>query len=229
MAFVLGTFRNDTLTGTQGDDIILGIFGDDVLRGRDGNDFLDGDEGTDQLFGDNGRDILLGGLGDDRLEGGNGNDYLDGGVGLNRDLMFGGNGDDTLLFRKANHRGELDGGRGIDTAQLYLKEDFDLRGVLSNVERIEQGEGHAQVLLDEQFFLTADSSTVVIDLGEGHQDKVHVIYDGDRLDFDLVAGKIKFGEPGDLDKTLVLDDVESLWLSDTNDPTGNFVFDHWLV
>jgi hypothetical protein len=67
------------------------------------------------------------------------------------------------------------------------------------------------------------------DLGDGTQDQVAIHYDSDVLDFALFAGKIKFGEPGDLDSTLVLDDVEQLRLYDVNDPAENHVFDHWLV
>jgi Ca2+-binding RTX toxin-like protein len=227
MAFISGTFRGDTLTGTNRDDFILGLFGDDILRGRDGNDFIDGGNENDQLEGGNGRDILLGGEGTDRLEGGNGPDYLDGGFGADR--SFGGNGDDTILVDKADHAGKVDGGNGIDTVQVYIRGDFDLRGYVTNVERVEQGDGNADAVLDQDFFLTADSDEVVIDLGAGGDDTVSVVYDGDVLDFALIAGEIKFGEPGDLDSALVLDDVEHLNLFDSNDPTGNHVFDHWII
>jgi hypothetical protein len=142
--------------------------------------------------------------------------------------VFGGNGNDIISTNSSFLVDTIDGGRGIDTVLLQGRDDFDLRQT-TNVERVEQAPGNANIRIDEAFFLTADSDTVVIDMGDGGDGGIHVIYDGDLLDFALIAGKIKFGEPGDLDKTLVLDDVEHLWLTDTSDPTGNYVFDHWLV
>lgn len=226
MAFISGTTGNDTLSGTSGNDFIFGYSGNDILRGRDGDDFLDGGNGNDRLFGDNGRDTIFGGEGEDWLEGGNGNDYLDGGESSDR--VFGGNGDDVISADSTAKVDTIDGGRGIDTALLQGRDTFDLRQT-TNVERIEQAPGNAEVLLDTEFLLTADSDTVVIDMRDGGSDRVDILFDSHLLAFALVAGKIRFGEPGDLDKTLALENVEGLRLYDGNAPTADHVFDHWLV
>jgi hypothetical protein len=69
----------------------------------------------------------------------------------------------------------------------------------------------------------------VFDFGSGHNDTLTIAYEGGDLDLDLIGGKIKFGAPGsDLDKTLVLDDVEHLNLLNT-DTGAHGNYDHWLV
>lgn len=199
MAFIPGTNHNDRLVGTQRDDVIVGRNGDDELRGRDGNDVLDGGNGRDRLLGNDGNDLL---------DGGNGRDYLDGGDG--RDRLLGGNGDDTLVTD--GHDRKLDGGRGTDTLVLEGDRDhdghrgrdhhdrhhddntvFDLRGVVTNVENIEQGQGNATVILDTDFFLTADGD-VKIDLDGGRNDTVKINYNPRELDIDIQRdGDIVFG------------------------------------
>jgi Ca2+-binding RTX toxin-like protein len=70
MAYIQGTFANETLTGTGSDDEIYGL---------DGHDFLYGLDGNDTLVGGNGSDTLDGGTGADTMDGGQGNDtyYVD--------------------------------------------------------------------------------------------------------------------------------------------------------
>ncbi len=65
MAFVIGTFSNDTLDGGDGADTLLGLFGADVLVGGGGDDLLLGGFGADTLRGGAGNDVLLGGRGAD--------------------------------------------------------------------------------------------------------------------------------------------------------------------
>jgi len=74
----VGTFGNDTLTGSSVGDFI---------RGGAGDDFVDGTEGNDKLLGNWGNDILVGGEGNDLLAGGLGNDLLFGGAGSDRFLL----------------------------------------------------------------------------------------------------------------------------------------------
>jgi hypothetical protein len=74
----VGTFGNDTLTGSSEGDFI---------RGGAGDDFVDGTEGNDKLLGNWGNDILVGGEGNDLLAGGLGNDLLFGGGGSDRFLL----------------------------------------------------------------------------------------------------------------------------------------------
>lgn len=74
MAFIQGTSKNDTLTGTLLADTIYGLAGNDKIYGYAGNDLLRGGSGQDTLFGGSGNDTLYGGSGDDRLVGGSGID-----------------------------------------------------------------------------------------------------------------------------------------------------------
>lgn len=227
MAFIPGTNHDDNLVGTHRDDVIRGRNGNDDLRGRGGDDVLDGGNGRDRLFGGDGNDLL---------DGGNGRDYLNGGDG--RDRLFGGNGDDTLVVDR--HDRKADGGRGTDTVVLDAGDrdghhrhndhhdhhdnlTFDLRGVATNVENIEQGQGSATVILDTDFFLTADGD-VRIDLDGGRNDTVKIDYNPRELDIDRLAnGDIVFGETGGhLGNELTLVGVEHLEFNGYN-------YDHWLV
>ena len=101
----------ENVIGTDKDDTITGSFGDNVLTGDDGNDALDGRQGKDTLYGGAGNDFLAGGWGsyDDALYGGAGDDVLFGGAGL--DLMDGGAGVDTVTYEQ-----DPLGGIGINLA-----------------------------------------------------------------------------------------------------------------
>jgi hypothetical protein len=81
---ILGTAKDDELTGTTGDDVICGLGGDDEIDGRGGDDVLYGDGGDDSLAGGPAADTLYGDAGDDRLDGGDGEDVLAGGPGSDR-------------------------------------------------------------------------------------------------------------------------------------------------
>lgn len=105
---MVGTNKNETLTGSSGADMLFGLNGDDTLMGNNGsdmlcddagNDRLEGGNGDDTLTGENGNDILNGGAGKDTLVGNNGDDTLTGGAGA--DSFSGGNGNDRATDFKA--------------------------------------------------------------------------------------------------------------------------------
>ncbi|MBH8571628.1 calcium-binding protein [Nostocaceae cyanobacterium CENA369] len=60
MVVKIGTFFNDTLTGTNNNDTLSGLAGNDLLLGKAGNDELNGGEGKDWLDSGNGNDTLIG-------------------------------------------------------------------------------------------------------------------------------------------------------------------------
>jgi Ca2+-binding RTX toxin-like protein len=60
---VLGTQKDDQITGADGNDAFFGNGGDDTLDGGAGNDRLNGGDGLDNLTGGAGADRLIGGLG----------------------------------------------------------------------------------------------------------------------------------------------------------------------
>jgi Ca2+-binding RTX toxin-like protein len=65
MAIIIGTSKNETLTGTAFADSIFGAGGNDILLGLAGVDVLDGGTGNDQLNGGFGNDTMTGGKGHD--------------------------------------------------------------------------------------------------------------------------------------------------------------------
>ncbi|MBU2962989.1 hypothetical protein KO516_19570, partial [Citreicella sp. C3M06] len=92
---LIGTDRNDVLSGGGGNDTIFGRLGIDRLSGDDGNDSIEGEGDDDILHGGAGLDRLIGGSGDDTLFGDADNDWLEGGSGINE--LDGGEGEDTLI------------------------------------------------------------------------------------------------------------------------------------
>jgi Ca2+-binding RTX toxin-like protein len=136
---LVGSYRDDTLTGGPGDDVLVGGVGQDVLQGGPGKDTveystspggvtvtLDGaanDGGGLDGYADDVRpdiehvigspfaDTLIGSAGPDLLDGGAGDDVLDGGAG-----------DDTLNGGQDND--ELTGGAGRDTLSAGAGDDF---------------------------------------------------------------------------------------------------------
>ncbi len=73
-----GGFGNDWLYGNAGNDWIAGEGGDDIVTGGDGDDVVGGQDGNDRVLGDAGNDQVYGGTGNDTLEGGEGQDWLNG-------------------------------------------------------------------------------------------------------------------------------------------------------
>ncbi|MFN8466049.1 MAG: CSLREA domain-containing protein [Caldilineaceae bacterium] len=90
---IVGTDKNETLTGTGGTDLIFGLNGRNTLNGLGGNDLLCGGNADDTLKGGEGNDTLYGNRGADKLYGEGGNDTLTGGRG--GDFFSGGQGTDT--------------------------------------------------------------------------------------------------------------------------------------
>jgi len=111
LTVIVGSDKNDTLTGTSGADLILGLGGNDSLSGLAGNDLLCGGKGVDTMAGGDGDDTLDGQNGDDVLRGGNDNDILGGGNG--NDRLEGEAGDDTLTG--GSGADVFSGGPGTDT------------------------------------------------------------------------------------------------------------------
>ena len=107
--------------GLGGNDVITlnetnGILPRASLFGGTGNDVLTGGSGADLLFGQADNDTLLGKGGNDQLFGGAGNDVLIGGDG--DDQMFGEAGDDRMIWNPGEDNDLMEGGAGIDTAEI---------------------------------------------------------------------------------------------------------------
>lgn len=105
--------------GDEDRDTVLnntGIYRIEMLAfGGGGDDYLRGGNGPDLLFGGHGNDILIGKKGDDRLEGEEGYDHL-----------YGNQGNDLLRPGDDAAEGELVGGWGNDTAEIYSYTQFDV-------------------------------------------------------------------------------------------------------
>jgi Ca2+-binding RTX toxin-like protein len=74
--FIIGSSRNNRMSGTAETDLLDGAAGRDVLRGRGGDDFLTGGSGRDRILGGAGDDVIDGGPGNDRMAGGAGADVF---------------------------------------------------------------------------------------------------------------------------------------------------------
>jgi Ca2+-binding RTX toxin-like protein len=110
-----------TAFGLGGDDVITlnetnGALPRASLSGGAGNDVLTSGSGADLLFGGTGNDTLFGKGGNDALFGGAGNDVLVGGDG--DDQMFGEAGDDRMIWNPGEDNDLMEGGAGIDTAEI---------------------------------------------------------------------------------------------------------------
>jgi Ca2+-binding RTX toxin-like protein len=154
---LIGTARNDTLTGGSGSDTINGGNGNDVLQGAVGNDTLNGGIGNDTLYGGAGNDSAAGGQGNDLLFGDEGNDYLYGNEGA--DTLQGGNGADTLLGGQNND--VLIGGAGNDLLLGDMGNDTLTGGAGADIFYT-WGRGGADRVLD---FNYAQGDRVVVEMG----------------------------------------------------------------
>ena len=144
---LIGTTRDDALSGNEKDNYIEGKLGNDRLLGEDGDDTLKGGNHNDTLFGDNGNDLLFGGNGEDSLEGNSGNDTLEAGANNDRllgrsgnDLLFGGAGNDTLWGNEGSDRFELTRGNNIGSDLIKDYQDGVDKFLLSdrfNLGRLE--------------------------------------------------------------------------------------------
>lgn len=125
---LVGSGRNDRLTGDSQSNAVDAGGGNDVVEGEGSNDTLLGGAGDDQLFGQDGADSLVGGTENDTLDGGAGRDSLDGGSG--NDVLRGGTDDDRVFDDSGNDRllgddgnDSLASGAGMDTLQGGLGND----------------------------------------------------------------------------------------------------------
>jgi Ca2+-binding RTX toxin-like protein len=109
---MFGLGGNDILSLDEANGALPRAF----LFGGAGNDVLTGGSGADQLFGQSGNDTLLGKGGFDLLFGGAGNDVLTGGDG--DDQMFGQGGNDRIIWNPGDDTDLVEGGAGIDTAEV---------------------------------------------------------------------------------------------------------------
>ncbi|HEX7248363.1 MAG TPA: choice-of-anchor Q domain-containing protein [Actinomycetota bacterium] len=89
---IVGTPRDDELSGGRGPDAFLGLGGDDEFQGSIGSDRACGGTGDDLLIAGPGEDRFDGEAGHDRVRGESGDDRLTGGPG--RDRLAGGPGRD---------------------------------------------------------------------------------------------------------------------------------------
>lgn len=133
---ILGTRRDDRISGGGGDDLICGRSGDDRINGGEGHDTIYAGAGEDRVFGGPGRDTLSGGVGADRLEGGRGADTLRGGDG--DDVLEGDTGRDSLHGERGADA--LFGGPGDDLLTGDRFEDV-MRFGLEAVDTCEGGSG----------------------------------------------------------------------------------------
>jgi Ca2+-binding RTX toxin-like protein len=107
-----GQAGNDTLRLDETNGALPAAFlssgaGNDSVNGGSGNDQLSGGAGNDTLNGQGGTDVLNGGAGDDVLTGGDGDDQ-----------MFGEAGNDRMIWNPGDDSDLMEGGAGIDTAEV---------------------------------------------------------------------------------------------------------------
>ncbi|MBX3576469.1 MAG: cadherin domain-containing protein [Rhizobiaceae bacterium] len=138
----------ENVNGSSGMDYISGSDANNVLNGGGGNDVIDGRGGEDTINGGEGHDTLSGGAGNDSINGGNGNDRIDGGEGA--DAIDGGAGVDTAVYSDG-YSGAIVGHNGTS----FTVAASDGTDSLTNVERVEFGDGQTVWLVDSPAGLTA--------------------------------------------------------------------------
>ena len=134
--YVLGSDKDDYITGNIQVNWLFGGNGNDIVESGGGNDVVYGEGGNDSLYGEDGDDLLDGGLGNDSLNGGADNDVLFGKFG--DDILFGEKGNDKLIGGIGADL--LSGGDGIDTAS-YIDA---IAGVVANLSNPQANTGDAQ-------------------------------------------------------------------------------------
>ncbi|MGH6928182.1 MAG: calcium-binding protein, partial [Dongiaceae bacterium] len=127
-AFGLG--GNDNLTLDESN----GALPASQLFGGTGNDTVAGGAGGDKLFGQSDNDVILGKGGFDLLFGGSGNDTLTGGDA--DDQMFGEAGDDRMIWNPGDDSDLMEGGAGIDTAEVNGGGGAEVFSVTANGARV---------------------------------------------------------------------------------------------
>jgi Ca2+-binding RTX toxin-like protein len=140
---LLGTAKDNHLTGTKNNDVALAGEGNDKVIGLEGNDMLSGDEGNDIVMGGDGDDTVMGETGNDQLSGGLGNDTLVGGFG--HDTLTGGAGKDKFVLN------------GAGTGMNHIT-DFSAKEDVFQVAQIDYQVNHKGVLAVGQFHLGAHAA-----------------------------------------------------------------------
>ncbi len=141
---IVGSYYDDTITGTDSANIIDGLYGNDTIDGRGGDDVIHGDGDNDTINGGDGRDLIYGDAGIDTLRGGNDNDVLIGGTEADEldgdagndtmiaeagpDQLYGGEGDDYLEGGTGNDL--IDGGAGTGDTAAYSDRTADVTATL---------------------------------------------------------------------------------------------------
>jgi hypothetical protein len=132
---VIGTKKNDRITGSNRADVIFGLGGNDQLSGGRGNDCLVGGKGGDNLSGAQGKDTLVGGRGGDNLNGGSHADRLLGGAGKDainaaygKDRVNGGKGNDAINVATAGPKARVRCGKGRDVVRFNTNERKRVKG-----------------------------------------------------------------------------------------------------
>src|SRR5262249_27020064 len=125
-----GLNGNDTLTLDEANGALPAT----QLFAGSGNDTAIGGSGADQLFGQSGNDVLLGRGGNDLLFGGAGHDTPTGGDG--DDQVFGEAGDDRMIWNPGDDSDLLEGGSGIDTAEVNGGNGTEIFTITANGSRV---------------------------------------------------------------------------------------------
>ena len=183
------TVANTTLIqmfGQAGDDTIAldesnGALPAAQLFGGDGNDTLIGGSGNDLLFGQAGNDTLLGKGGDDQLFGGDGNDTLNGGAG--NDQMFGQAGNDVMVWNPGDGSDLMEGGDGIDTAQVNGGNGAETFTITANgsrvrLDRVTPAPFFLDIGTTENLVINANGGDDTITAGNGLAPLIHLTIDG---------------------------------------------------
>ncbi|WP_342358621.1 calcium-binding protein [Terrarubrum flagellatum] len=140
------------LFGGSDNDVLTGGSGADLLFGQSGNDTLLGKGGADMLFGGAGNDTLTGGDGDDQMFGEAGNDRMIWNPGDDSDLMEGGDGIDTA---------EVNGGNGAETFTITAN------GSRVRVDRVNPAPFFLDIGTTENIVINANGGNDIITAGNG--------------------------------------------------------------
>lgn len=109
-ATIVGTDRNDTITGTSGADVVVAKGGNDTITTYGGDDVICAGAGDDKMFTGDGNDVTIGG---------NGNDWVTSAAGGDR--VVGGPGDETVdLTTSSDNPVTLLGDEGLDLLTLTV-------------------------------------------------------------------------------------------------------------
>lgn len=122
MSWLLDTYGQVRITGSDLDDSISGTASSEVIRGLAGNDTLTGGGGSDTLFGGDGNDSLTVSYGNSTLDGGAGDDILTVEASSFWDqasTLIGGTGDDRLVGSANSDIYVFNRGDGQDTIYDY--------------------------------------------------------------------------------------------------------------